>query len=174
MLKCYPSRIIQNVSLWNKYLPSITPYYALKCNPHPKVISELSKLHINFECAAISEIKKCLPTKKDIIYGHPHKTPSQIKKAKDWNIQKIVYDSLSQLKLIHQIYPNSLPILRIQSCEELSEIKFNQKFGGSNEELDEMIYFHKKHNFNLHGISFHVGSKCYYPVQYINTMDKQN
>jgi ornithine decarboxylase len=172
MLKCYPDRIIQNVSLWNKFLPSVTPYYALKCNPHPKIISELSKLNINFECAAISEIKKCLPSKKDIIYGHPHKSPMEIKKAKNWNIHKIVYDSLTQLKLIHKIYPNSLPILRIQSCEELSKIKFNQKFGASDEELDEIIYFHKKNNFNLHGISFHVGSKCYYPVQYINTMDK--
>ena len=103
MLKCYPNRIIQNVSLWNKCLPSVTPYYALKCNPHPIIISQLSKVNINFECAAISEINKCLPSKKDIIYGHPHKTPLQIKKAKDWNIQKIVYDSFSQLKLIHKI-----------------------------------------------------------------------
>ena len=85
MLKCYPNRITQNVSLWNKWLPSVTPYYALKCNPHPIILSQLSKLNINFECAAISEIHKCLPFKKDIIYGHPHKTPLQIKKAKTKN-----------------------------------------------------------------------------------------
>ena len=169
-----PKKLVQNVTVWNKYLPSINPYYAIKCNPHPKVIKELSKLNINFECAATSEIKQCLPYNKDIIYGHPHKTPKQISYAKFNNIKKIGYDSINQLKLIHDIYPKSLPILRIQSCEDKSEIKFNQKFGVSTDdnEIEEIINYHKNNKFNLYGISFHVGSKCYYPEQYIKTVDK--
>lgn len=167
-----PKKIAYNVTIWKKYLPSINLYYAMKCNPHPKVIKELSKLDINFECAAITEIKQCLPYKKDIIYGHPHKTKHEILKAKNYDINKIVYDSANQLKLIHSIYPESLPILRIQSCEDKSKIKFNQKFGAHDEELDELIGYHVKHNYNLYGISFHVGSKCYYPEQYIKTIDK--
>ena len=167
-----PKKLVHNVTVWKRYLPSINPYYAMKCNPHPKVIKELSTLDINFECAAISEIKQCLPYNKDIIYGHPHKTIDQIIKSKEYGIKKIVYDSIDQLKLIHMNYSNSLPILRIQSCEEKSEIKFNQKFGAHDSDLDELISYHTKNNYNLHGISFHVGSKCYYPEQYIKTVDK--
>jgi len=167
-----PKKLVHNVTVWQKYLPSVNLYYAMKCNPHPKVIKELSKLNVNYECAAISEIKQCLPYNKDIIYGHPHKSKQEILRAKDYGINKIVYDSPDQLKLIHTIYPESLPILRIKSCEEKSEIKFNQKFGADDDELDELMHYHNKYNYNLHGISFHVGSKCYYPEQYIRTVDK--
>ena len=135
-------------------------------------MNELSKLNIDFECAAISEIKQCLPYKKDIIYGHPHKTKKQILNAKEYGINKLVYDSIDQLKLVYTTYPESLPILRIQSCEEKSKIKFNQKFGAAEYDLDELMNFHAKNNYNLHGISFHVGSKCYYPEQYCSTIDK--
>jgi ornithine decarboxylase len=167
-----PKKLVQNVTVWKKYLPSVNLYYAMKCNPHPKIINELSKLDIGFECSAISEIKQCLPFNKDIIYGHPHKTKISIDDVKQYGIQKLVYDSIDQLKLMYSIYPKSQPILRIQSCEEKSEIKFNQKFGAHNEDLDELIYFHNKNNYNLHGISFHVGSKCYYPEQYCHSIDK--
>ena len=169
-----PKKLVQNVTNWRKYLPSINPYYAVKCNPHHKVIHELGKLNINFECAAVSEIKQCFPYDKDIIYGHPHKTKNQINKAKYYGVKKLVYDTAIQLKLIHENYPDSLPILRIQSCEEKSQIKFNQKFGASHEssELSEIFDYHNKNNFNLYGISFHVGSNCYYPEQYVQTLDK--
>ena len=63
--------------------------------------------------------------------------------------------------------------MRIQACEELSQIKFNQKFGAHDNELDELMYYHNKNKYNLYGISFHVGSKCYYPEQYIKTVDKK-
>jgi len=167
-----PNKLQHNVRVWKRYLPSINLYYAMKCNPHPKVIKELSKLDINFECAAISEIKQCLPYNKDIIYGHPNKSVNEIIKAKSYGIYKIVYDSITQLKLIHDIYPGSYPILRIQSCEDKSIIKFNQKFGATNDELEELFNYHNKYKYDLYGLSFHVGSKCYYPEQYINTVDK--
>ena len=167
-----PKKLTQNITAWQKYLPSINLYYAMKCNPHPLVINQLSKLNINFECASIKEINDCLKYKKDIIYGHPHKSSEEIIITKKNNISKIVYDSISQLKLLHNIYPESSPILRVQSCEDKSEIKFNQKFGAHDDELDEFIHFHNKNKYNLYGISFHVGSKCYYPEQYIKTIDK--
>jgi ornithine decarboxylase len=63
-------------------------------------------------------------------------------------------------------------MLRIQSDETLSQIKFNQKFGADDEEIEQFIHYHKNKNYNLYGISFHVGSKCYYPEQYIKTIDK--
>lgn len=167
-----PKKLVYNITVWKKYLPSVNLYYAMKCNPHLKVIKELSKLDVNFECSSISEIKQCLSYNKDIIYGHPHKSVNEIKKAKKYGIYKIVYDSIEQLKLIHNIYPDSSPILRIQSCEEKSEIKFNQKFGATDDELEELFKFHSNNKYNLYGLSFHVGSKCYYPEQYINTVDK--
>ena len=77
-----PAKLERNVSLWKKCLPSIKPYYAMKCNPHPSIITKLSQLKVNFECAAVSEISSCLSTTNDIIYGHPHKTIDQIQYAK--------------------------------------------------------------------------------------------
>jgi ornithine decarboxylase len=172
MFVCCPKKLVQNVTVWKKYLPSVNLYYAMKCNPHPKIINTLSKLNIDFECAAVSEIKQCLPFKKDIIYGHPHKTKKEFNFARDNGISKMVYDSMYQLKLMHINYPQSQPILRIQSCEEKSKIKFNKKFGAEDNDLDELMDFHKTQNYKLYGISFHVGSKCYHPEQYCSTIDK--
>ena len=56
-----PSRILQQLYHWNKALPTITPYYAVKCNPESHILETLANQSVNFDCASlreISEVKK--------------------------------------------------------------------------------------------------------------------
>ena len=51
--------IKKNYSKFNKAFNAIKPYYAVKANANNRILSLLSKLGSNFDCASLSEIKKC-------------------------------------------------------------------------------------------------------------------
>ncbi|OCH83545.1 hypothetical protein OBBRIDRAFT_840446 [Obba rivulosa] len=59
---------------WQKYLPGIEPFYAVKCNPDPYVLRLLAALGTGFDCASNGEISQVLRLGVDpsrIIYAHP-------------------------------------------------------------------------------------------------------
>src|SRR5438552_14031717 len=45
---------------WKRNLPRIEPFYAVKCNPDPKVLRLLAFLGVGFDCASKDEIAKVL------------------------------------------------------------------------------------------------------------------
>ena len=48
------------VEKWKSKLPWIQPYYAVKSNPIKPLISDLSNMEVNFDCASKNEIKLIL------------------------------------------------------------------------------------------------------------------
>ncbi len=41
---------------WQQELPMVEPFYAVKCNPDPRVLRLLSSLGCKFDCATMGEI----------------------------------------------------------------------------------------------------------------------
>ena len=69
---------------WNELLPSITPFYAVKCNPDPVLLQTLASLGAGFDCASKQEIVTVLSLGVDpsrIIYANPCKQNSCIRLA---------------------------------------------------------------------------------------------
>jgi len=67
---------------------------------------------------------------------------------------------------VKKVYPNAKIIWRIKSIEKYSLIKFNTKFGATIEETISAL----SSDFNIVGISFHVGSKCSNMVAFKETL----
>jgi ornithine decarboxylase len=51
-----PERLLGNARLWLQKFPGIRPYYAVKCNNHPYILSTLASLGFSFDCASQREI----------------------------------------------------------------------------------------------------------------------
>ncbi len=47
---------------WKQELPMVQPFYAVKCNPDPRILETLASEGTGFDCASQEEIKLCLRT----------------------------------------------------------------------------------------------------------------
>lgn len=155
--------IIRQFSKWQKNLPRIKPYYAIKCNPCPIIIELLNKLGCGFDCASQQEILKTINLgvdPKNIIFANPCKPVDFIKFSRSNDVDLLVVDSSYELYKIKLYHPEARILVRIQTDDSKSKCKFNCKFGVELENVKEIIELGKVLNLNITGVSFHVGSGC--------------
>lgn len=55
---CNLSDVIKKFELWLEKMPTIKPFYAVKCNDDIMVLKILSNLGCGFDCASKNEIEK--------------------------------------------------------------------------------------------------------------------
>ena len=170
-----PRRIESQLSLWNKMLPSVKPYYAVKCNPEPILLQTLIKHGVNFDCASLREVKevrKCahaydeLPP--EILYAHPMKSERDICELNSMNVKTTVVDSLEECHKLTECNWKGSTLLRLAVDDKESKMPFSSKFGATEKELIEIA---KYSNIPITGVSFHVGSGCENPLQYKSALE---
>lgn len=158
------SKIIHQYYRWITNLPNVKPYYAIKCNPNTVIIELLAKLGCNFDCASRDEISQVLSANvapERIIFANPIKASSQIKYARQEDIDLLTFDSISELYKIKLYHPKAKLLVRIKIDDSKSVCRFSCKFGASVDELENMFTIAKACDLNIIGVSFHVGSNCY-------------
>jgi len=147
----------------------------VKSNPDMNIIRTLMILGVNFDCASKGEIEQVLslgaePTQ--IIYANPAKGFEHILYAKEKDVKQMTFDNLAELKKIIQYFPNAELVLRISSNDTMSLLPFGYKFGARRDDAFALIAACAELKANLIGISFHVGSGCYSPVAFIDTLHR--
>ncbi len=162
-------RLLENVNVWRNKFPDITPYYAVKCNPNPQVLSILSLYGSSFDCASKGEMKLVeklqsqFGTSPDIIFANPIKMKSHLKYSDKCGINLMTVDCVEELSKIDKHCQNAEAIMRIAVDDSNSLCKFNKKFGMYPERSNLERWFDKfdkLKNTKLVGVSFHVGSGC--------------
>ena len=96
-------KLKKNYLLFKKYFFGIKPYYAVKANPHEKIIKLLNKLGSCFDCASIKEIKICIKNKvnpEKISFGNTIKKGLDIKQAFSLGVKIFAVDSELELEKI--------------------------------------------------------------------------
>lgn len=163
----------QTYNDWVNYLPTIKPYYAIKCNHNIDIIKHLHKLGCNFDCASKNEISKILNlnyynnyNENKIIFANPCKYPSHLIFAKKNNVNLMTFDNEFELLKIKTYYPEASLLLRIAIDDSKSICKFNKKFGCKIDNIVNLLEIAKSNNLNIIGFSFHTGSKCQCPYIY--------
>ncbi len=167
------SCIIQQHAYWKQELPFVTPYYAIKCNPNPIIITLLQQLGTNFDCASEGEIEKvlaCGAKPKEIIYANPIKSPSFIEYSKKMGVKKMTFDSVEELKKIASLFPEAQAIMRIAVDDSQSICKFNSKFGAFPDQVQAIFEKALELKIDIAGVSFHVGSGCRDPQTHKNAI----
>lgn len=160
--------------LFRKSLPDITPFYAIKSNPHPEIIKTFAELGASFDVASATEIKWVLDagaTPDRIIFANTIKSEKDLKFAHEHNINLMTFDNEPELYKIKRHCPQAKVVLRIKVANVGSVVELSRKFGADQEQAKFLLSKAKKLGLTPEGISFHVGSQCANANNYINALD---
>jgi ornithine decarboxylase len=169
------SRIDSQWQTWTSALPSVNPYYAVKCNPEPFLLKTLIDKGGHFDCASLKEVHDVRASKvnydmprPEILYAHPLKSERDIRVIGENHIQTTVVDSFEECIKLSIAEWKGDALVRIAVNDKDSKMPFSAKFGATEKELDQIA----KHSLiPLNGISFHVGSGCENPLQYKDAIE---
>jgi len=163
---------LQNqVQLWNKYLPQVMPYYAVKSNNNTTLMRWMTELFDNkmgFDCASINEMETARKVSKvvPIIYAQPCKTKLDISESVRYGIQATVVDSPEEtIKLAKSGWKGNV-LIRLLVPDSDSKQPFGKKFGAPISWVPQIIDEAKRYKIPITGVSFHVGSECEKPDQF--------
>jgi diaminopimelate decarboxylase len=167
-------KVIRQYERWVQGMPTVKPYYAVKCNPNPVIIKVLSDLGCNFDCASKNEIAGVLSimdSPERIVFANPCKMSGQIKYARAVDVDTMTFDSDHELYKIKLYHPNANLLVRIKVDDTGSKCRFSCKFGCPMDEVDNLLNIAKTLSLKIVGVSFHVGSGCTDPNKYSNAVE---
>ncbi|KAF5506625.1 Ornithine decarboxylase [Colletotrichum siamense] len=155
---------------WKLNLPRVKPFYAVKCNPDPKVLQLLAALGTGFDCASKTEIDQVLNmgtvVPERIIYAQPCKTNSYVRYVKAMGVKQMTFDNADELRKVAKLFPEAELYLRIMTDDESSLCRLSMKFGAAKEDTNELLATAKDLGLNVVGVSFHVGSGASDPMAF--------
>ena len=169
---CIRKKSIQLASAYfkNKFPGKVL--YAVKTNPHPKVLKTIVESGIeNFDIAAIQEIKdiRAINPNAKCSYMHTVKSRESIKEAYfDYNVKAFSLDTKDELIKIIETTNEAKDLelfVRVAVSNEHAEIDLSTKFGASISEATALLRLTKQYAKKI-GLSFHVGSQCMHPISY--------
>lgn len=159
---------------WKHELPTVEPFYAVKCLPDPIVLKVLSSMGCNFDCATMKEIdlvvnnlddqsvrlRGTIPT--SIVYSNPAKMPHMLDFAIKTGVQMTVFDGEDELfKIAAMEGREQLQLLlRLATDDAASICQFSTKFGCPVDEAPYLLELAQSLGLHVAGVSFHVGSGC--------------
>ncbi|KAI0533546.1 ornithine decarboxylase [Xylaria digitata] len=158
---------------WKKNLPRVKPFYAVKCNPDPKVIQLLAALGTGFDCASKAEIEQVLNIGVDpsrVIYAQPCKTNSYVRFVASQGVKQMTFDNADELRKIAKLFPDAELFLRILTDDSSSMCRLSLKFGASLDATDDLLRLAKELGLNVVGVSFHVGSGASDPLAFLKAV----
>ena len=164
------TNVYNQIANWERNLPWIKPYYAVKSNPSVHLIQDIvnHSFKIGLDVASLMEIDLAIKYTdvNNIIYTNPHTIIHEIENFKKTPVNIKIVDSICELKkiMLNDNKPNIL--IRIGSGNSLGNTKFDTKFGATPAETIELFEFADKHNILIQGISFHIGSGGEYDRKY--------
>lgn len=150
-------------------LPTVRPFYAVKCNPDPVLLETLACMGAGFDCASGAEMEAIhqlgVPA-EDIIFANPIKTPEDLKYAASIGVTKMTFDNAEELVKIAKYHPDAELVLRILPDDSGSTMRFGEKFGSPLPTIPHLFDVSKKLGLKVIGVSFHIGSGCFDPTSY--------
>jgi ornithine decarboxylase len=145
-----------------KDLPFAEIYYAVKANPHPRVVSLLDKKGSNFDVATVYELDELLSlgiSPQKISFGNTIKKHEDIAYFYKKGVRLFVTDSLSDLKKIAHYAPKSRVFFRLSVDGTSADWELSKKFGAHEDLIILLAVEAKKLGLVPYGLSFHVGSQ---------------
>jgi len=177
--------IVRQLNQWKDELPMVEPFYAVKCNPDPRILRLMASMGLNFDCATMGEIDLVLhglgeelnfsQTKaaRSIVYANPAKMQHMIEYAVNHGVRMTVFDGEDELeKIAHTAGHEHLQLLlRLTTDDKASVCQFSKKFGCPVDDAPNLLAVAKRLNLNVAGVSFHVGSGCGDANAYVTALD---
>ena len=150
--------------------------YAMKCNPHPRVLRALYDAGIHhFDTASLPEIAQVRELFRDAgaYFMHPVKARAVIKTAYEvYGVRHFVVDHESELAKVHDETGGEgvTIIVRMATPHAGAAYDLSTKFGARPALAAELLKEVRREGLQA-GISFHVGSQCLTPRAYRTALE---
>jgi len=172
----------ENYGQFRKYLPRVQVYYAVKANSAPEIVRTFYEAGASFDVASIAEFLTVhqnverLPDEQRqafiwdrIIYANPIKSIETLEQLDRYR-PLVTYDNHEEVMKIARHAPNAGLVLRLRVPNTGSMVELSSKFGSSPGEAVDLIAFAHNSRLEVEGLSFHVGSQCTNPQNYIQAL----
>jgi len=166
-------RVVRNYRAFQRFLPGVEVFYAVKANPHPSVVGLLASLGASFDVASQQEIALVTSfgvAPERMIFANTIKRREGILYARRVGVSLMTYDNEEELKKIQRYYPEAKLVLRLKTPSNGSRIDLSYKFGAEPEEALELLLRAQDMGLVPVGLSFHVGSPCHNPKTYATAL----
>ena len=141
-------------------------HYAVKANPHPRLLAELRAAGCRFEAASLAEVRAAIRAGADpatVLFTHPVKLPVDIACARKAGVWRFAADSEAELDKIARYAPGSAVLLRIDTHAG-GAVGDQGKFGVQPGQAVELARLASSLGLNPYGLAFHVGSQSMDPT----------
>ena len=162
------------MALWRRYLPYVTPHYAVKSNNDPELLRWLHEAKVKFDCASPSEIRQALESGAQpdgIIYANPCKSRKDVREAANAGIRTTVIDSPEEVEKLAEVKWPGSTLIRLKVADSGSAQPFSRKFGAPLSWVPDILKALQAAHIPHVGWSFHVGSLCNDPTQYFKAIE---
>ncbi|AGL20018.1 type III PLP-dependent enzyme [Actinoplanes sp. N902-109] len=155
--------VARRIAAFTAALPGVQPFYAMKCNPAPEILTTVRDQGASFEVASIGELRQLELLGVDpagVLYSNPVKPPSHIAAAHAAGLWRFSFDSPNELRKIAEHAPGSAVYLRLHVDDTASSFPLSRKFGADLAEGRDLLVLARRLGLRPYGITFHVGSQC--------------
>ena len=167
-------QIEKNYNLLRTHMPRVKVFYAIKANPHRRILELMRDLGSNFDVASDGEIMELASLGVDgsrMIYANPMKTVNGLRACRNAGVGKMTFDSAGEIDKMARECPGATALLRIRIDNSSAHVDLNKKFGAGREQDLELLQKAKAAGLDAAGIAFHVGSQTTSADPYLNALD---
>ena len=167
-------QIEKNYNLLRTHMPRVKVFYAIKANPHRRILELMRDLGSNFDVASDGEIMELASLSVDgsrMIYANPMKTVNGLRACRNAGVGKMTFDSAGEIDKMARECPGATALLRIRIDNSSAHVDLNKKFGAGREQALELLQKAKAAGLDAAGIAFHVGSQTTSADPYLNALD---
>jgi len=152
---------LDKLALWRRELPAVEPHYAVKCNSDQALLLALAQAGCNFDCASAAEIDLVIgldvPPSR-IVFAHPVKQPSHLRRAREAGVALTVFDGAHELPKLAKEHMSCALLLRIEVEDSGAQHPLSNKYGASTANAPALLAQAAELGLHVVGVSFHVGS----------------
>lgn len=167
-------QIEKNYRLLRTHLPRVKVFYAIKANPHRRILELMRDLGSNFDVASDGEIMELSSLGVDgsrMIYANPMKTVNGLRACRNAGVVKMTFDSAGEIDKMARECPGATVLLRIRIDNSSAHVDLNKKFGAAREQALELLLKARDAGLDAAGIAFHVGSQTTSADPYLYALD---
>lgn len=167
-------QIEKNYRLLRTHLPRVKVFYAIKANPHRRILELMRDLGSKFDVASDGEIMELNSLGVDgsrMIYANPMKTVNGLRACRNAGVGKMTFDSAGEIDKMARECPGATVLLRIRIDNSSAHVDLNKKFGAAREQALELLLKARDAGLDAAGIAFHVGSQTTSADPYLYALD---
>jgi len=169
------SEVRRNYTTLAEALPGVALHYAVKSNNHHAILDELQQAGGRFEICSSREIDAVLRVGADprtLVHSHPIKSCAEFDAAIAKGVETFVVDNVDEIHKLERYSDRTLKLLvryRINNNSK-AVVDLQYKYGCAVDEVLPLAEQIRRTGHRFWGLSFHIGSQCVYPQNYVKAI----